>query len=92
MVPGACADNIGGTSCVSPFVPNPRHTFERVKTLIGSPSMVGFTEPSDFDPAAPASLDLDRIRHVVSFPVCWDARPFGMDIGPIINELVGSDS
>jgi hypothetical protein len=74
------------------FVSGVRHTFKKVKKLIASPSMVGFMEPSDFDPAAPASLDLDRIRRVGPFKVSWNAKPFGMNINPVINELVGSDS
>ena len=44
-------------------------------------------EPSDFDPAAPASLDLDRIRRVGPVPVCWDATPFGFDVSAILLQL-----
>jgi hypothetical protein len=74
------------------FVSGVRHAFKRVKKLIGSPSMVGFMEPGDFDPAVPASLDLDRIRRVGPFPVCWDARPFGFDIEAVLSQLFGSAS
>jgi len=35
------------------FVSGVRHTFKKVKKMIGSRSMVGFIEPSDFDPATP---------------------------------------
>src|SRR5262245_34419169 len=70
------------------FMSGVRHTFKKVKKLIGRISMVGFMEPSDFDPATPASLHLDRIRRVGPFPVCWNAKPFGYDIKPIIEKLV----
>jgi hypothetical protein len=70
------------------FVSGPRHTFGRVKKLIADPSYLGFLEPDEFDPATPTSLDLDNIRRVGPFPVCWDARPFGYDIKPIIENLV----
>jgi hypothetical protein len=73
------------------FVSNPRHTFGRVKALIGSTTMVGFMEPSDFTPAAPASMDLTRIHRVGPFRVCWDAKPFGFDIDTIVEQLVASD-
>jgi hypothetical protein len=74
------------------FVSCVRHTFKKVKKLIASPSMVGFVEPSDFDPATPASLKPERIRKVGLFPVCWNARPFGMSIEAVLDQLVASAS
>jgi hypothetical protein len=70
------------------FVSGPSHTFKKVKKLIGSPSMVGFMEPSDFDPGKPSSLDLDCIRRVGQFPVCWNEKPISYSIKPIIEKLV----
>ena len=72
------------------FVSGVRHTFEKVKKLIGNPSMVGFMEPSDFDPAKPSSLNLERIRRVGPFKVSWNARPFGMSIEAVLGQLVAS--
>jgi hypothetical protein len=69
------------------FVSTTGHTFGRVRKLLAVSSMVGFMEPGDFDPAAPASLDLDRIRRVGPFPVCWDATPFGFDVAPVLIQL-----
>ena len=60
--------------------------------MIGSTSMVGFVEPSDFDPATPYSLKMQRIRRVGLFKVYRNARKFGIEINSIINELVGSYS
>ena len=70
------------------FVSGPRHTFGRVKKLIADPCCLGFLEPDDFDTATPMSLNLDRIRRVGPFPVCWKEQPFGYDIKPIIEKLV----
>jgi hypothetical protein len=72
------------------FVSGVRHTFKKVKKLIASPSMVGFMEPSDFDPAKPSSLNLERIRRIGPFKVSWNARPFGMSIEPVLSQLVAS--
>jgi hypothetical protein len=66
--------------------------FKKVKKLIGSPSLVGFVEPSDFDPATPASAKPERIRKVGLFPVCWNAKPFGMSIEAVLSQLVASAS
>jgi hypothetical protein len=65
---------------------------KRVKKLIAGSSMAGFREPSDFDPTKPSSLDLDRIRRVGPFKVCRNAKPFGMTIDSLINELVCRES
>jgi hypothetical protein len=70
------------------FVSGARHTFKKVKKLIGRTPMVGFMEPSDFDPGKPSSLDLDCIRRVGPFPVCWNAKPFGYSINQIVEKLV----
>jgi hypothetical protein len=70
------------------FVSGPNHTFGRVKKLIADPSYLGFLEPDEFDPATPASLNLDRIRRVGPFPVCWSEKPFSCSIKPLIGELV----
>ena len=70
------------------FLSGVRHTFKRVKTLIGSPSMVGFMKPSDFDSAKPSSLNLDCIRRVGPFPVSWRAKPFGYSVNQIVERLV----
>ena len=70
------------------FVSGPRHTFGRVKKLIADPSYLGFLNPSEFDPATPSSLDLDYIRRVGPFPVCWDAKPFGYSINRLVEGLV----
>ena len=56
--------------------------------LIGSPSMVGFVEPSDFDPATPSSLNPECLRQVGPFKVCWDAKPFGYSINRLVEGLV----
>jgi hypothetical protein len=72
------------------FVSSTGHTFGRVRKLLAGSSMVGFMEPGDFDPAAPASLDLDRIRRVGPFPVCWDATPFGFDVTAVLIQLTES--
>jgi hypothetical protein len=74
------------------FVSGVPHTFKKVKKLIGSPSMVGFMEPSDFDPAKPSSLNLERIRRVGPFKVCWNAKPFGMSIEAVLSQLLASAS
>jgi hypothetical protein len=74
------------------FVSGVRHTFKKVKKLIASPSMVGFMEPSDFDPAKPSSLSLERIRRIGPFKVSWNARPFGMSIEAVLSQLVASAS
>jgi hypothetical protein len=74
------------------FVSGLRHTFKKVKKLISSPSLVGFMEQSDFDPATPSSLNLERIRKVGPFKVCWNARPFGMSIEAVLSQLVASAS
>jgi hypothetical protein len=74
------------------FVSGIRHTLKRVKKLIASSSLVGFMEPSDFDPATPSSLNLDHIHRVGPFQVCWDGRPFGMSIETILSQLVASAS
>jgi hypothetical protein len=70
------------------FISGPRHTFGRVKKLIADPCCLGFMEPSDFDPATPASLHPECIRRVGPFPVCWNELPFGYYIKPIIEKLV----
>jgi hypothetical protein len=70
------------------FVSSTDHTFGRVRKLLAGSSLAGFLEPSDFDPAAPASLGLDRIRQVGPFPVCWNAKPFGYSINQIVERLV----
>jgi hypothetical protein len=70
------------------FVSGPRHTFGQVKKLIADPCYLGFLEPSEFDPATPKALNLDRIRRVGPFPVCWKAQPFGYDIKPMIEKLM----
>jgi hypothetical protein len=70
------------------FVSGPRHTFGRIKKLIADPSFLGFLEPDDFDPATPTSLNLDRIRRVGPFPVCWNEKPFNYSLKPIIRKLV----
>jgi hypothetical protein len=72
------------------FVSNTGHTFGRVRKLLARSSMAGFVEPGDFDPAAPTSLDLDRIRRVGPFPVCWDATPFGFEVTAILIQLTES--
>jgi hypothetical protein len=74
------------------FVSGARHTFKKVKKLIASPSMVGFVEPSDFDPATPSSLKSERIRKAGPFKLCWNARPFGMSIEAVLGQLVASAS
>lgn len=74
------------------FVSSVRHTFKKVKKLIGNSSIVGFMEPNDFDPASPAALNLDRIRRVGPFKVCWNARPFGMSIEAVLRQLAASAS
>ena len=74
------------------FVSGVRHTFKKVKKLIGSSSMVGFIEPSDFDPAPPSSLKPERIRQVGPFTVCWNAKPFGMSIEAVLSQLLLSAS
>jgi hypothetical protein len=70
------------------FVSGPRHTFGRLKKLIADPCYLGCLQPSDFDPATPSSLNLDRICRVGPFPVCWNEKPFGYSIKPIIGKLV----
>jgi hypothetical protein len=70
------------------FVSGVHHTFKKVKKLIGRTSIVGFVESSDFNPGKPSSLDLDRIRRVGPFPVCWNAKPFGYSIKQIVEKLV----
>jgi hypothetical protein len=72
------------------FMSGVRHTFKKVKKLIASPSLVGFMEPSDFDPAKPSSLNLERIRRIGPFKVCWNARPFGMSIEAVLSQLTES--
>jgi hypothetical protein len=74
------------------FVSGIRHTFKKVNKLIGSTSVIGFMEPGDFDPAKPSSLNLERIRRVGPFKVCWNARPFGMSIEAVLSQLVASAS
>jgi hypothetical protein len=74
------------------FVSGVRHTFKKVKKLIGNPSLVGFMVPSDFDPAPPSSLKPERIWKVGPFPVCWNAKPFGMSIEVVLSQLVASTS
>jgi hypothetical protein len=74
------------------FVSGVRHTFKKVKKLIGSSSMVGFIEPSDFDPTTPSSLKPERIRQVGPFTVCWNAKPFGMSIEAVLSQLLASAS
>ena len=70
------------------FISEHRHTFGRVKKLIADPCYLGFMEPSDFDPGKPSSLDLDCIRRVGPFPVCWNAKPFGYSINELVEKLV----
>lgn len=70
------------------LVSGPAHTFGRIKKLIADPCYLGFLEPDDFDPATPPSLDLDHIRRLGPFPVCWNEKPFGYDIKPITEKLV----
>jgi hypothetical protein len=74
------------------FASGVRHTFKKVKKLIGSPSMVGFMEPRDFDPAKPSSLNLERIRQAGPFKVCRNARPFGISVEAVLSRLVASAS
>jgi hypothetical protein len=74
------------------FVSGVRHTFKKVKKLIDNSSMVGLVEPSDFDPATPSSLKLERIRRVGPFKLCWNGRPFGFDIEAVLSQLVASAS
>jgi hypothetical protein len=70
------------------FVSGVRHTFKRVKKLLGRTSMVGFMESNDFDPGKPSLLDLDCILRVGPFPVCWNAKPLGYSINQIVEKLV----
>jgi hypothetical protein len=69
------------------FVSGPNHTFGRVKKLIADPCSLGLLEPDDFDTATPTSLNLDCIRRVGPFPVCWNEKPFNYSIKPIIEKL-----
>lgn len=72
------------------FVSGVRHTFKKVKKLIGNTSMIGFVEPSDFDPTKPSSLNTERIRRVGPFPVHRNARPFGFSIEAVLSQLLHS--
>ena len=74
------------------FVSGVRHTFKKVKKLIGTESVVGFLEASDFDPATPSLLKSERIRRVGPFNVCWNAKPFGINVEPIIRQFLPSAS
>jgi hypothetical protein len=68
-----------------------RHTFKRVKHLIADRTGVGLLDAADFAASRPPSLALGRIRRVGPVPVCWDARPFGLDLGAALGELIGAD-
>jgi hypothetical protein len=74
------------------FVSDVRHTFKKVKKMIGSTSMVGFVEPSDFDPATPSSLNAEHIQRVGPFNVCWNAKPFDMSIEAVLSQLLAAAS
>jgi hypothetical protein len=70
------------------FVSGLNHTFGRVKAMIPTTAIVGFVEPSEFDPHAPEKLSPDAIRRVGPFPVCWDSKPFAFDVSGILDGLI----
>ena len=69
------------------FVSNPGHLFGTVRSRIPSRTMLGFVDTADVDRQNPCGTESDRVKMLGPFPVCWDGKPFGFDIGSIVDDL-----
>jgi len=72
------------------FVSERPHTFGQVRSLIAEPSLVGFLDSTDFDPTRNPALALERVVYVGPVRLCWDGRPFGFDIEPLVVQWLGA--
>lgn len=70
------------------FVSGPEHMFFQVRHQIAERTMIGFVDSSAVDRNAPLETDPVAIEVVGPFHVCWDQRPFGTDIGDMVQERI----
>jgi hypothetical protein len=73
------------------FVCESRQTLEQIRHLIPNPCRVGLLDRQAFADARPPSLALDRARPLGPFAVSRDERPFGYDIGAMLDRLADSE-
>jgi len=72
------------------FVSVTGHGFDLdLKGRIPDSSEVGFVDTRDVDPIEPF-VEGEAIKTIGPFPVCWDCRPFGVDIGGFVDEQIAS--
>jgi len=70
------------------FVSGREHIFPQVRCQIANRTMLGFVDSSAVDRNAPLETDPAAIDMVGPFQVCWDCKPFGMDISGMVEERV----
>jgi hypothetical protein len=72
------------------FVSVTGHGFDLdLKGRIPDSSEIGFVDTRDVDPIEPF-VEGKAIKTIGPFPVCWDCRPFGVDIGGFVDEQIAS--
>lgn len=69
------------------FVCETRRTFEQIRHLIPSPCPAGVLDRQTFASARPPSLALERARPLGLFAVSWEERPFGCDLGSLVDRV-----
>jgi len=72
------------------FVSGPQHIFSEVRCRIPENTSVGFLDTQDLDRDNPLKVDPDQIKTVGPFQVCWDCKPFGVDISGLVDEQIAS--
>ena len=70
------------------FVSGPQHIFGHVRCRIPEQLSVGFLDKQAVDRDNPLDVNPEAIKKVGPFKVCWDCKPFDVDITGLVDEQI----
>jgi hypothetical protein len=65
----------------------PGHAYGQVRHLVTSPTRLGLLDTAVFASAHPPSAALNLVRTVGTMDVCWDEKPCGYDVRPLLDQF-----